>query len=123
MSKTSGILATACLLVAAMPAWAGDLTVKEGGPVWRPAKCVRPVPPESVMDADAETRGDKMNALIKAYNVYAANAQAYVNCVSDEAEADQRAIDQAITSGAKDEITSVLTESEKLSVPLRGPKN
>jgi len=122
MSKTSGILMAACLL-AAMPAWAGDLTFENGGATWHPAKCTKPVPPESVLNADAETKGEKMNALITAYNTYATAAQAYVNCVSKEADADQQSINLAITAGAKSEITSVLTESEKLAVPMRASKN
>jgi hypothetical protein len=122
MHKSSGILLAACLL-AATPTIAGDLAFESNGPTWHPAKCAKPDQPESVLAAAAETSGNKMNAMINAYNAYASAAQAYMNCVSKEAEADQKSIDQAITSGAKEEIASVIAESEKLAVPLRRPKN
>jgi len=75
---------------------------------------------------DSERRcrnaGRQDEALVADYNIYAKAAQAYMNCVGKEAEADQFSIGQAISSGAKDEITAVASESEKLAVPLRTPK-
>ncbi|MFA4995420.1 MAG: hypothetical protein WC521_09000 [Bdellovibrionales bacterium] len=115
------ILLAACLL-AATSSDAGNLTLENNQPIWHSAKCVRPAPPESILNADPETSGEKMNAMILDYNAYVHAAQAYMTCVSRESENDQMNIGQAITLGAKDEITSILNESEKLAAPLRGKK-
>lgn len=121
MRKSSGILLAACLL-AATPALAGTVTFEETGAVWKSSKCEKPVPPELILEADPETPGNKMNEMISAYNTYAGAAQAYMNCISRESDADQRNVVQAISSGAKEEIKSILEESEKLAIPLRRTK-
>jgi hypothetical protein len=121
MKKCSGILLAACLLVAA-PALAGDLTFDNNQTVWRSSKCVRPTPPESVLNANPETKGNAMNRLIVQYNVYADAAQSYMNCIASEAEHDETVIGQAIVSGAQAEFASVIAEAEKASAPLRSAK-
>jgi hypothetical protein len=121
MRTLFGTILTACLFVAA-PVFAGDLTFDNNQTVWHSSKCTRPVPPQSVQSVDPETKGNAMNALVAKRNAFADEAQEYMNCVSREAENDQNVIIQAITSGAQQEIDSVLAETKKLSVPMQTPQ-
>ncbi|MFA5040099.1 MAG: hypothetical protein WC464_00500 [Bdellovibrionales bacterium] len=119
MKNTSGILLAACLL-AASPSMAGNLTFDNGQPQWHTTNCPKPVPPESIMNADPETAGNNMNALLSKYNAYAQDAQTYMNCISNEAAEDQKTIGHTITTGAQDEITAMHDVVEKMYAPLRG---
>ncbi len=121
MKNLFGILLAVCLLTA-LPASAGNLTFEGNQPVWHSAKCVRPTPPESIINADPETAGNDMNARISAYNAYARKAQDYMNCLSLEAAEDQKNVSRAIADTAQAEIASMATEAEKVAAPLRGPK-
>jgi len=122
MRKFSGILLASCIF-ATLPAMAGNLTFENGQSTWHSAKCSKPVAPESIVNADPETSGSKMNALIGDYNAYANAAQAYMNCLSKEAEDDQKSIGQAISSGAQAEISAVNAEVEKLYAPFHKVQN
>ena len=119
MRKSSGILLAACLL-AATPAMAGNLTFDKDKSTWHSSTCTKPIPPESVITADPETKGNVMNAMVARFNVYAGQAQAYMNCISNEAENDQKVTNDAITSGAQAEIASVKVEIERMAAPIRG---
>jgi subtilase family serine protease len=119
MRKPSGILLTVCLL-AATPAFAGDLSFSSGVAAWHSTRCAKPVPPQaSVLQANPETPGNDMNAIIVQRNAYADAMQAYMNCVSGEAENDQTVIVEAISSSAQREIDAASAEVARMSSPAR----
>lgn len=116
MRKSFGLLVAVGLL-ASTPALAGNLEFKDGDAIWTSVKCTRPTPPESVLDADPETKGSRMNAIMKKRNAYAEEVESYMNCISHEAEGDQSTIVQAISSGAQKEIDAIRAEAQKGAVP------
>ncbi|MDE1902112.1 MAG: hypothetical protein KGI37_10805 [Alphaproteobacteria bacterium] len=101
MRKSTTLFATGFLLASVAPALAGTLSFDNGRTVWHSTQCTEPSAPESVLNANPETSGDDMNALIGKHNAYVAAMQSYMNCLSDEAAHDQSAMSQAIVTGAK----------------------
>ena len=61
-----------------------------------------------------------MSALITQHNAYVDAAQIYMNCISAEAEHDQIAVNQEITSDAQKAIADTQADIEKDAKPLRG---
>jgi len=120
MLKPSRLFLTACLL-AATPAFAGNIEFNNGEASWHSLKCTKPVPPPSILEAHPETRGNAMNALIVRRNAYASNVQGYMNCISQEAESDQTILSQTIADSARQEIDAVRKELEKLKIPMSVP--
>lgn len=115
MHKYLGVLLAACFLISG-GAQAGNLTFDNDQAVWHSSKCPKPVPPASVVNADPETSGREMNALIVQYNAYADAAQNYMNCINEEAHRDQSVVGQAITNGAKRDIAAMQAETEQMSL-------
>jgi uncharacterized protein (UPF0333 family) len=120
MRKSSGILVAACLLVAT-PALAGSLDFNNGEASWRSTRCEKPVPTTVDTKITSETRGNELNALIAQRNAYADKVQAYMNCISKEAENDQSVTGQAIASGAQKEIDAVRADLDKVYGAPRSP--
>lgn len=118
MRKPCGIL-LAALVVISPPVWAGNIDFNNDEATWRSVNCTRPVPPASVLEANPETKGRAMNALIEERNAYAELVQNYMSCVSKEAEKDQAIINQAIVTSAQKEIDSIRAEAEKTAVPMQ----
>ncbi len=119
MRKSFGILLAVGLL-SAVPAFAGNLAFENGLTVWRSTQCVKPNPPGSVLNAHPETAGEDMNGLVAQHNAYVDAAQAYMNCLGNEAERDQAMVTQSITSGAQKAIADVQAEVDGAGAPLRG---
>jgi len=108
----------ACLLAAA-PAWAGNLTFEGGQTVWHSAQCVEPNSPNSVLAVNSDTAGDDMNALIAQHNAYVDAMQAYMNCLSSEAERDQDKVSRAIAAGAQRAIAEAQAQVDNSDAVLR----
>lgn|GEM_PF-795933 len=87
-------------LALAMPALAGSASITDGRGNWQSTKCMQPKPPAAMMH-DPEAAADSLNERINQHNQYVAEAQAYMNCVSQEAQADANAAGQVITSAAQ----------------------
>lgn len=109
MRKSFGMFLSICLL-SATPALAGDLSFDNGTTAWHSTQCLKPNPPASVLKAQPETSGDEMNALIAKHNAFVDAAQAYMNCVSGEAQHDQSLVNQQIASGAQKAISDMQAE-------------
>lgn len=109
MKKSLGILAVLAVM-AAMPAFAGNLSFENGRTAWHTTQCQKPVAPASVASANSETAGNDMNALMSQYNAYVDAAQAYMSCISSEAERDQSMVNQAIAASAQQAIAAVQSE-------------
>ncbi len=118
MRLSSGILMI-LFLVVAMPSFAGSLALENGQNVWIPTKCTKPTPPPSVRSAHSETAGREMNALSAQHNAYVEAMQAYMNCVSSDAQQDQTLITQTITSSAQKAIADAMTEINTYSPAAR----
>ena len=105
--RTTFVLALAGLMAVTVPASAGTLTFSEGQATWQSTACKEPAAPVlSVVTAHHETRADKMNVLMKQYNEYALQMQTYMDCVSNEAQKDSAAVNQAISSTSQGLIDS-----------------
>ncbi len=103
--RTSSTLVLAFCLLATTPALAGNLSFDNGVTSWHSTQCVRPNPPASYLKAHPETKGDDMNSLMSQHNAYVDAAQAYMNCLSNEADHDQTMVNQAIAASAQKAIS------------------
>jgi hypothetical protein len=112
-------LVAAIALLAATPAFAGNLTFDGGQTAWHTTQCTKPMPPTSVYSAQPDTQGDQMNSLISQHNAFVDAAQNYMNCISNEADRDQTMVNQAIASGAQREITAMQDEVNRTAASLR----
>jgi hypothetical protein len=75
--------------------------------VWHSTQCVKPTAPAAILQAQAETSGEDMNALMTQHNAFVDAAQAYMNCLKDEATRDQADLDQVIITGAQKAIGDI----------------
>ncbi|MDD4616316.1 MAG: hypothetical protein PHW76_04265 [Alphaproteobacteria bacterium] len=113
MRISTGVLAAACLL-SVTPAFAGNIDFNNGEAAWHSSRCQKPIVPMAGSKITSETRGNQLNALIAERNAFADAVQAYMNCVSNEAENDQAVIGQGISAGAQKEIDAAKAELDKL---------
>lgn len=93
------ILFTGLLLSGA--AQAGKVSYVDGRGQWMPTGCTAPVQPQGVTK-NAEAAANAMNAAVAQHNAYVDEAQAYMECVSREAQHDAQAFGQLITTSAQD---------------------
>ena len=121
MRKSFGMFLSTCLLVAT-PALAGDLSFDNGSTAWHSSQCVKPNSPTSILSAHPETSGDDMNSLIAQHNAFVDAAQAYMNCVSGEAQHDQSLVNQQIANGAQKTIADMQAEINADAQAIHGRK-
>ncbi len=88
-------------LVASAPALAGKVSYADGKGQWVPTTCGTLQAPV-VNNGDPETPANDMNARVTAHNAFVAAADAYMACVSKEAQNDAEAFGQLITNSAQD---------------------
>ena len=117
--RTAAILALMAGLMA-MPALAGNVGLSEGKPTWESTKCTAPTPPKSVLEADRHSAANDVNVLVTQYNQYVAQTEAYMNCMSEDAENDANATSIGIASAAKAKIDSVHQAMIDMGKPLQG---
>ena len=118
MRKMTAILMGVAVL-AATPAFAGNLTFDGGVTAWHSTQCTKPMPPASITGANSEAEGEQLNSLISQHNAYVDAAQNYMNCISNEADRDQTMVSQAIASGANRTIAATQDEVNHAALPLR----
>jgi len=87
------------LLVSA-PAMAGKVSYVDGVGKWVPSGCTAPAP-MAAMDHNPEAKANALNARVAEHNQFVSVAEAYMNCVSQEAQRDAEAFGQLITSSAQ----------------------
>lgn len=97
-SSLSLILAAGLLI--ATPALAGKVSYADGKGKWVPTGCVAPTAP-AAMSKNAEAAANDLNSSVSARNAYADAAQAYMACVSKEAQNDAEAFGILITDSAQ----------------------
>jgi hypothetical protein len=120
MRKSCMAVMAALLGMVSVSALAGNLTFSEGRPQWQSTRCAEPAMPPSLMAVDKETRANDMNGLMESYNDYAAKMQDYMNCVSNEAEADSSTTSQSIIQSAQTVIGIAQGKVSGLQIALRG---
>ncbi len=121
MRISSGIWMTAFLL-ASVPSFAGNLALENGRNIWIPS-CTKPTSPASVLNAHPETAGNEMNSISAQQNAYVDAMQAYMNCISNDAQQDQMLINQAITSSAQKAISEAMAEANASSPAAASRRN
>jgi len=104
----------------AVPALAGTVTINGGQVTWKSTQCVAPPAPPNATP-NPETPANDMNARVAHYNAYASAAQAYMNCLSNEAQQDSGTVSQSIVGQAQTLITDTQKNVTDLGAPLRLP--
>jgi hypothetical protein len=87
-------------LALATPALAGTVNFTDGRGTWQPTKCTAPQSP-SASSPDAEAGANDLNARVAQHNQYVAAADAYMSCLSEEAQTDANGVSQAIVNAAQ----------------------
>lgn len=116
--RSVSALAGLAMALAAVPAAAGTLTFSGGQGSWKSTKCAEPPAPQSLLEANSETPASAMNALMAEYNEYANAMQAYMNCVSGEAQNDSETANKTIAQSAQAEIQAAGQKVSSFSAAL-----
>jgi hypothetical protein len=115
------LLAAGLILFTAFPAYAGTYNLDDKGQLaWKPDHCDLPAPPPALREANSETAANDMNARATQYNAYVKEAQAYMNCVSTEAEKDATAAGQSVVNSGQGIIDKTQADLEKLKPTAKG---
>ncbi|MER2519351.1 MAG: hypothetical protein ABTQ34_01540 [Bdellovibrionales bacterium] len=112
MRIVSVLALTGVVVLAAVPAMAGTLTFSGGQGNWKSTKCIEPSAPPSLQETNPETPASSMNAMMTQYNEYVGAMQAYMNCVSDEAQNDANTANKTIAQSAQ---STIEASSQKIS--------
>ena len=110
------------LMLATAPAMAGTLTFSGGQGSWKSTKCIEPSAPQSLLDANPETPASNMNAMVTEYNGYVGAMQAYMNCISGEAQNDSETANKTISQSAQAEIQAASQKVSSLGATLNSRK-
>ena len=119
MMRNVSLLVALFLVMLAIPAQAGTVTVTDGQGSWQSTKCTPPQPPVG-MATNPEEAADDLNAQIALHNQYVPVLQAYMTCISQEAQADADAASQTVTRVAQGIIQQTLAQSNASSLRLQG---
>ena len=98
--KCKSLLLLASALAMSAPAYAGNLNYGDGRGSWQSTMCSRPAKPAS-LSTDPEARASDLNAQVESYNQYAAQTQAYLDCLSKEVERDAQSAQYVLTEAFK----------------------
>ena len=92
------LILSAAVLLAAMPAMAGTLTYQNGQAQWEATACTPPTAPTYMQVDGRKTNrsGNALSANQEAYNQYTSAVQAFLSCVSGEANQDLANVSQQI---------------------------
>lgn len=95
------LLLTASVLALSSGAMAGNLSITDGKTEWKTTGCTEPTEPTSLITANPRKKSTDMNLLVEAYNDYAGKMQAYMDCISKDADTDSAAVTQTISQSAQ----------------------
>ena len=109
------------VLAAVPPAMAGTVNFVDGRGSWQPSGCALPQAPSS-LSSNPEAAANDLNAGWAMHNQYAEAAQAYMNCVSAEAQRDGSATAQMISQTAQNLISQMQASVESSAANLRAGK-
>ncbi len=88
------------LLMATTPVLAGNVTYADMRGRWVSTQCTAPATP-AALSKDSEAAADDLNAQRAAHNQYVMDAQAYMTCLTKEAERDAEATGILVTKSAQ----------------------
>ncbi len=117
--RPSLAILSAALILAAATANAGDLNFVNGQTTWRSTQCVKPTPPTSLVKAQPDTGGEEMNTLADEHNAYVDAGQNYMNCIANESDHDQTAVNQSIAASAQAAIADMQNDLNADAVATR----
>ena len=100
------LLAATLTTAATASADAGTVGNENGRFMWKSTECTEPTMPPSLRSLSSESSASDVNKVSEAYNAYSTNMQAYMNCVSKEAESDSSSVNMAIARDAQATIGS-----------------
>ncbi len=109
MRLAISIVATTILLLA-MPAVAGNYNLDKKGGSWKSTKCASPLAPPAIKKLKKEPTANELNGQVLKYNQYLEDAQAYMYCLSQEAQDDVVISGQVIVHTAQAMIDQLVAE-------------
>jgi hypothetical protein len=119
MRVNLGLVLTGVLLIAS-PALAGNVTATNNQVVWQSTQCTAPpAAPAPLAAANRHSSAEDMNKRVTEYNQYVEQVQAYMDCVSKEAQTDAASANQAITGSAQKAIDDERKSVADLAAPLQ----
>lgn len=99
-------------------AQAGTLTFADGHGTWQSTMCTHPTRPAS-LPADPELAANDLNEQVTAYNLYTGQIQAYMECLSREAERDISGAQQTVSGTAHKTMKDAQDELLKIQAQLQ----
>jgi hypothetical protein len=111
------VVAGICLL--AVPTFAGDVTMTNGQTVWKSTQCTAPVIPPVLNGVGSEDTADDVNTRVTQYNAYINLVQAYMNCMSNESQADATHASDAVLTAAQAQIAEVNQRANALGMAIK----
>ena len=91
---------TLALGLFSIAAQAGSLSYTDGRGGWKSTMCTKPERP-AALPSDPEIAANDLNERIAAYNIYAAQTQAYLDCLSKEVERDGQSAQYVLQEASK----------------------
>ena len=110
------------LLLSMSPAFAGQVMISNGQTTWTSTQCVRPAEPASLSSMNSESAAEDMNTKISEYNVYVKAAQAYMNCMSSEGQADVNMTQESVASAVQNTIEETQKHIDALGTLLKSTR-
>lgn len=104
--KATALLAA--FILGTTPVWAGELKYSDGKGSWQPTMCAKPARPAD-LPKDPEAASADLNDRVQAYNLYAAQSQAYFDCIAKEVERDAQGAQYVLSESSK-KLTQSLQE-------------
>ena len=98
--RVVAVVAMVSGLALASPVLAGTVNFTDGRGSWQPTKCVAPQPTAATLP-DSEAAANDLNARMALHNQYVAAADAYMACLSQEAQTDADGVSRAIINAAQ----------------------
>lgn len=121
MQKTLLLTTLAAALLAPM-AQAGTLTYTDGRGGWKSTMCVKPTRPDN-LPGRANIPAADLNERVENYNTYAAQVQAYFDCVQSEVQRDAQAAQYVLTEASRREMQTVQDDLAKIQAQLQRRKD
>lgn len=115
------ILGVAALSLTASAAQAGSLSYSDGRGGWKSTMCVKPERP-AALPKDPEAMANDLNTRVEAYNAYAAQTQAYLDCLTKEVEHDAQSTQYVLTEASKKQMQAVQDELAEIHGQLERKK-
>ncbi|HAX92202.1 MAG TPA: hypothetical protein DCY07_08380 [Rhodospirillaceae bacterium] len=99
-----------CILLAAAPVLAGNVSYADMRGKWQSTQCTAPMSP-AAMARNPESAANDLNSETARRNAFTAEVQNYMNCLSQEAHRDAEAISYMITKTAQEMIDQSMAQA------------